>query len=222
MICDPENVESRFIIDILGPSAGSVLEIGCGDGRLTAEFLKVSDTILALDPDPGSIEKARYLLGKGVRLVLGSGESLPLADNIFDTVIFSLSLHHHPDPGNALAQARRVLKEGGRILVLEPESGSPFNRCFKLVDDEDEAYEKAAAAVGRCGADLVDHGTFTTTTEYKDFGELVEHLYSYVNFDPERSRVKAMENALGSAAKDRPLPLEESTRWWLLTSTSSP
>ena len=126
LLRDPDNIESQFLHNILSPSAGKILEIGCGDGRLTAELLKVSDGILALDPDPGSIEKARYLLEKGVRLILGSGESLPLADNTIDTVIFSQSLHHHPDPGNALDQAQRSLKEGGRILVMEPESNLPL------------------------------------------------------------------------------------------------
>ena len=151
----------------------------------------------------------------------GSGENIPLANDSVDTVVFSLSLHHHPDPDNALTQARRVVKEHGRILVLEPGSESPINRCFRLIHDEDEAYDRAAAAVNRCGADLEDRGTFISISKFDDFGEMVEHLYSYFDFDPEQSQVNDMENMLGSAAKDRPLVLEDSTRWWLLRETAS-
>lgn len=222
MLRDPDNIERRFLHNLLGPNAGKVLEIGCGDGRLTKDISPFSSSVFALDPDPASLKKARRLQGNGISLILGSGDHVPLADRSVDTVVFSLSLHHHPDPVYALSQARRVLREGGRILVMEPDSGSPFNRCFKLVHNEDEAYEKAAEAINNCSADVVDQGIFTTTTKYDDFSEMVEHLYSYVDSDPVRSQVEAMENTLGSTAKDRPLLLEESTRWWLLASPSSP
>ena len=221
MLLDSEDIESKTIRNLIGPNAGDVLEVGCGDGRLTGVISSISDSVLALDPDPDSIQKARHLLVNGVRLMRGSGENIPLANDSVDTVVFSLSLHHHPDPDNALTQARRVVKEHGRILVLEPGSESPINRCFRLIHDEDEAYDRAAAAINRCGADLEDRGTFISISKFDDFGEMVEHLYSYFDFDPEQSRVKAMENMLGSAAKDRPLVLEDSTRWWLLKKTPS-
>jgi ubiquinone/menaquinone biosynthesis C-methylase UbiE len=220
LLRDPENLESKFICDMLGPSAGSILEVGCGDGRLTEEISNVSSSIFALDPDPAALKKARPLQGNGISLILGSGENIPLADKSIDTVIFSLSLHHHTDPVLALSQAWRVLRKGGRILIMEPDSGSLFNQCFKLVHNEDEAYEKAAGAVNVYSTDLVDSGVFTCITEYDDFRELVEHLYSYVDTEPDISTVKAMESMLGSAAKDRPVLLEESTRWWLLQSGS--
>lgn len=105
MLSDPEGVESKIIHDLLGPSAGDVLEVGCGDGRLTGELAKISDTILAIDPDAGSIDQARSLLGSGISLILGSGESIPLADDTIDTIIFSLSLHHHEGPDQALTEA---------------------------------------------------------------------------------------------------------------------
>ena len=221
MLLDSEDIESKTIRNLIGPNAGDVLEVGCGDGRLTGVISSISDSVLALDPDPDSIQKARHLLVNGVRLMRGSGENIPLANDSVDTVVFSLSLHHHPDPENALTQAQRVLKERGRILVLEPGSESPINRCFRLIHDEDEAYERAAAAINWCGADLEDRGTFISISKFDDFGEMVEHLYSYFDFDPVQSQVKAMEKMLGSAAKDRPLVLEDSTRWWLLRETAS-
>ena len=216
MLRDPETIESNFIRDILSPWAGDVLEVGCGDGRLTGELSSISDSVLGLEPDPASIDKARHLLESGIKLVLGSGESIPLADNSVDTVVFSLSLHHHPDPDNALAQARRVMKGQGRILVLEPAAGPPINILFTLLHDEDEAYDRAAAAVSKCGLRLTDLGSYNTIWRYDDFEEMVKHLYSYFDLEPEEPQVKAMENILGTQAKDRPLDIEDTTRWWLL------
>ncbi|MDF1525775.1 MAG: class I SAM-dependent methyltransferase [bacterium] len=119
-----------------------------------------------MDPDLASIDKARHLLENGVKLVVGSGESIPLPDNSVDTVVFSLSLHHHPNPEKALIQARRVLKEGGRILVLEPGLESTINRCFRVIHDEDDACERASEALKSCGARLEGHGSFISTWQF--------------------------------------------------------
>ena len=221
MLRDPEGIESQFIRDILNPSEGNVLEVGCGDGRLTGELAKISDSVLGLDPDSTSIAKARHLLENGVKLALGSGENIPLAENSVDTVVFSLSLHHHPDPDNALSQARRVLKEGGRILVLEPVAGSSLNTLFRIIHNEDEAYDRAIAAVSLCGLKMAEQGLYSFAWRFEDFEEMVNHLYSHFDLEPEEPQVKAMKNILGSKAKDRPLYIEDTTRWWLLTSASS-
>ena len=195
--------------------------MGCGDGRLTGELAKISDSVLGLDPDQASIDKARHLLGNGVRLILGSGESIPLAENSVDTVVFSLSLHHHPNPEKAIAQARRVLKEGGRILVLEPGSGSTINRCFRIIHNEDEACDRAAEAVKDCGARLEGQGSFISTWQFDDFEEMVEYLYSYFDIEPEQHQVDAMRDIMDGKVNDDPFDIGDSTRWWLLTSASS-
>jgi len=221
MLRDPENIESNFIRKLLGPSAGDVLEVGCGDGRLTGEIAKISDSVLGLDPDQASIDKARHLLGNGVKLVLGSGESIPLADNSVDTVVFSLSLHHHPDPDNALGQARRVLKERGRVLVLEPVAETSLNTLFRLIHDEDDAYDRAIAAIKLCGLKVAEQGSYSFAWQFEDFKEMVNHLHSYFDLEPEEPQVKAMENVLGGRVKELPLDIEDTTRWWLLASPSS-
>lgn len=220
MLRDPEGKECKIIRDLLGPSAGNVLEVGCGDGRLTGALTIVSDSVLGLDPDPDSIDQARTLLDNGIALILGSGENIPLADDSVDTVIFSLSLHHQ-DPDNALAEARRILRKQGRILVLEPVAESPINQLFRLIHDEDEAYDRAAAAVNMCGLQLADLGTYNTIWRFDDFEEMVNYLYSHFELEPEQAQIKTMKNFLDNSLQDRPLDLEGTTRWWLLTSTSS-
>jgi SAM-dependent methyltransferase len=183
---------------------------------LTRELASISSNILAIDPDPASIEKARPLQGNGIRLILGSGESIPLADDSVDTVIFSLSLHHHEDPLNALGQARRVLREQGRILVLEPVADSPVNNLFRIIHDEDDAYDRAVGAIDKCGFEMVDRGTYETGWRFDDFEELVGHLFSYFELEPEPESMDSMARLLGDRREIKPLDIEDITQYWLL------
>lgn len=216
MLRDPDGVERKFLQEILGPAAGRVLEVGCGDGRLTGHLAGISERVIGLDPDRHSLFQARSLHKREINLILGSGEHIPLADSRIDTVIFTLSLHHHPDPVRALAEADRVLRENGRVLVLEPEPESAVNRLFRVIHKEDHAYERAASAIDECVLGTQDHGTYRTLWNFADFEELVRHLYSYFDLEPDRYQVEVMGDIMGDRIRERPLKMEDSTRWWLL------
>ncbi len=220
MIRDPENLESRFVHDLLGPSAGRVLEVGCGDGRLTGEIQSISGRLLGLDPDPDSIEKARHLLETGVNLILASGDSLPFADNSMDTVVFSLSLHHHPDPGTALGEARRVLRENGLILVLEPEAESPINQLFRIIYNEDHAYVRTEAAIEECGIEVTDQGTYETAWRFVDFNEMVAYLFEHFHLEPDPEHAGSMAELLPDHRDSKPLEVGDTTRYWVLRAGS--
>lgn len=220
MIRDAENIERQFLRDILGPSAGTVLEIGCGDGRLTEIISDVSSSIFALDPDPGSLNEARHLQGNGISLILGSGEHIPLVDNSVDTVIFSLSLHHHPSPGKALTQARSVLKEGGRILILEPAIDSSLNHLFKVLHNEDDAYERAIRSIDTSGLEIADRGIYETSWMFDDFDELVEYMFSHFELEPDPESRDSMARLLGDRRELKPLDIMDVTQYWMLNTNS--
>ncbi|HEV8340729.1 MAG TPA: class I SAM-dependent methyltransferase [bacterium] len=93
---DPEHIEVRTLLRRL-PLAGSrVLEIGCGDGRLTRRIASVARAVEALDPDTEGIARARRLLparlARKVRFRVGSGERLPFGGGSFPVAITSWSL----------------------------------------------------------------------------------------------------------------------------------
>jgi ubiquinone/menaquinone biosynthesis C-methylase UbiE len=215
LLRDPENIESNFIRNTLGPAAGTVLEIGCGDGRLTAELLSISDTILALDPDPDSIGKARHLLGRGVKLILGSGEDIPLPDDSFDTAVFSLSLHHQ-DPVKALEEARRVVSPGGRILILEPVEHSIITMLFALLHDESRKYERAEVAIAGASLKELRSGSFRFLWMFEDFHEMAGYLFDYYSMEPDLVKKDRMAKLLGNRRHSKPLGIEDITRYWLL------
>ena len=220
MLRDPDNIERNFLQDILGLSAGIVLEIGCGDGRLTEDISRISSSIFALDPDRDSLDKARHLHGNGIILVLGSGEHLPLVDNSVDTVIFSLSLHHHPDPAKALCQADRVLRQGGRILVLEPEAEGPTNRLFRLIHNEDDAYGRAIASIKTSRLTTMEQGCYETTWRFEEFDEMVSYMFSFFGTEPDRKIVDSMAQMLGDQRGSKPLDMTDITRFWILQNRS--
>jgi len=216
---DPDGRETRAIEKILGSCAGDLLEVGCGDGRLTEVLLNLSSTLYAIDPDAVTITRVNGYLGNKVRFIIGSGEDLPFSGTCFDTVVFSLSLHHQ-DPFRALAEACRILGEEGRILVLEPAGDSLFNRLFRILHDEDEEYAKVESAVRQCGLLVEDSGAFTSDWVFRDFEEMADHMFSYFDLSPDPIRAGCMEEILGNRKTAQPLSVEDTTNFWILQSDS--
>ena len=215
MHLDPEGKEKQLIAELLGSSAGDLIEIGCGDGRLTKDLVERCGSVTALDPELSSLREARVDLSGQVRLLSGSGEELPLVDSCADTVLFSLSLHHQ-DPVKALAEARRVLRENGRILVLEPVEHSLLSMLFTLLHNESGEYERAEMAIDGSGLKELQSGSVRTKWLFEDFAEMVDHLYSYFEMVPEPEKKQQMAQLLGERTADKPLAVEDITRYWLL------
>ncbi len=103
----------------------AVLEIGCGAGGVLGVIEESSPglALSGIDVEPRQVEYAREHLERlGARdpdLVQGDARELPWIDGTFDTVWMSWFLEHLLDPAPVLAEARRVLKRGGRIVVNE-------------------------------------------------------------------------------------------------------
>lgn len=104
-----------------------MLDVGAGTGvvsYLGQEIVGESGLVVALDPSKGMLSEAK---ARGVSLASqGLGEALPFEDNTFDIVTMGYALRHVADLNMAFTEYLRVLKPGGRILLLEisrPSSG---------------------------------------------------------------------------------------------------
>ena len=106
---------------LLAGAAGSVLEIGGGTGANLAHYRDAAHVTVA-EPDPFMRKNLRRKLGTA-RVPVGvseaGAEALPFPDGSFDAVVSTLVLCTVPDQDVALAEIRRVLRPGGRLLFIE-------------------------------------------------------------------------------------------------------
>ena len=102
-------------------ATGRVLEVAVGTGRNFPFYpAAVSVTGLELSPAMLSIARRRARnLGLDVHLCEGDAQALPFAAASFDTVLCTLSLCNVPDPATAIAEMARVMRPGGRMLLLD-------------------------------------------------------------------------------------------------------
>jgi ArsR family transcriptional regulator len=96
-------------------------DLGCGTGQATDALAPCVRTVIAVDESAAMLQAARRRLRAcaNVELRRGSLEDLPIDDAALDAALCVLVLHHLPEPARALAEAARVLRPGGRLLVVD-------------------------------------------------------------------------------------------------------
>jgi ubiquinone/menaquinone biosynthesis C-methylase UbiE len=111
--------ERPAMLALAGDVAGRrILDAGCGAGPLFAALRDRGAIVTGIDKSAGMLEQARRRLGHGADLQVAElGSPLPFPDDTFDDVTASLVLHYLEDWGPTLAELRRVLKPGGRLIV---------------------------------------------------------------------------------------------------------
>jgi SAM-dependent methyltransferase len=102
-------------------ASGAVLEVAVGTG-LNLPFYPPGATVTGIDLSPGMLAIAQgraRTLGLGADLRVGNAEALEFGDASFDTVLCTISLCNIPDHETAIAEMYRVLRPGGRLILLD-------------------------------------------------------------------------------------------------------
>jgi ubiquinone/menaquinone biosynthesis C-methylase UbiE len=101
---------------------GTVLDAGSGTGILSRFACKVRGDLefIMIDPSAGMLSFAPGF----ARRVMGKAEDLPFREGSFDAVFAGDCIHHFSDPRRAIMELRRVMREGGVLVVFEIDSGS--------------------------------------------------------------------------------------------------
>jgi len=124
--------ERPATLALAGDVAGRrILDAGCGSGPLSAALRDRGAVVTGLDSSAAMLELARQRLGDDADLHLADlGRPLPFGDGAFDDVVASLVLHYLQDWTAPLAELRRVLRPGGRLIasVDHPLQGHPLVR----------------------------------------------------------------------------------------------
>ena len=106
---------------VCSQASGDVLEVAVGTGRNLA-FYPAGGRLTGIDISPAMLDIARRTaasLGVDADLRVGDAQALEFADGTFDTVVIIVGLCTIPDDARAVAEAARVLRPGGRLLLLE-------------------------------------------------------------------------------------------------------
>src|SRR6187549_3138166 len=115
--------DTFYLWGVLGLIAPTLVvgDLGCGTGQLTEVVAPYVRQVIAVDSSADMLDAARHrLVGSGnVDLRQGDLENLPLAAGELDAAMLSLVLHYSPSPARALADVGRVVRKGGRVLVVE-------------------------------------------------------------------------------------------------------
>jgi len=123
--------------DLLGAAPGTrVVDVGCGGGRAVAELAGRGVRATGLDPDERMVAAARARW-PGTDVRLGDAYALPLPDASADGYRADKVFHELTEPERALAEARRVLAPGGRIVLV----GQDWDTL--VVDSDDPALTRA-------------------------------------------------------------------------------
>lgn len=118
-----ERHDAAYLSELLAlrayvPLEGRGLEIGVGSGRFAAPL----GIQVGVDPSPAMLDRAR---ARGVEVVQGTAEALPFANDSFDHALIVTTICFVDSPAIMLAQARRVLRPGGTLVIgfIDRESG---------------------------------------------------------------------------------------------------
>ncbi|MDX6723893.1 MAG: hypothetical protein QOD73_2297 [Solirubrobacteraceae bacterium] len=141
----PERFAQRraFLLEHVTPG-DRVLDLGSGDGAFAAELSAAGCEVIAVDVAEEALRRTRARLpGLDARLAR-EGQALPLGEDAVDVVWMGETLEHVADVAGLLADVRRVLRWGGRLLVTTPYHGRVSLAALALRGGIDEHFDPRA------------------------------------------------------------------------------
>lgn len=181
---------------LAGAEPVTVLELGSGTGKLTAELAALGHDVHATDPDPEMLTVLQRRL-PDVRRTVAAAEQIPLADRSVDVVVAGQAFHWF-DLDRALPEIARVLKPGGRLALVwnQRDERIPWvRRLGALIGTQDQLREPAAPLVTSALFGFVDQETFRfwQTVDRRSIQDLVLSRSNVAVLDADSRAAKLAE-----------------------------
>ncbi|NYD43615.1 class I SAM-dependent methyltransferase [Nocardioides panaciterrulae] len=181
---------------LAGEDPATVLELGAGTGKLTAQLVALGHDVHATDPDEAMLAVLRRDL-PDVRTSVAAAEELPLPDASVDVVVCAQAFHWF-DLDRALPEIARVLKQGGRLAVVwnQRDERIPWvRRLGGLIGTQDQLREPAEPLVRSALFGFVEDATyrFWQTVDRQSIQQLVLSRSNVAVLDEEARAAKLAE-----------------------------
>jgi SAM-dependent methyltransferase len=124
------------LLDAAGVKPGqTVLDLCCGQGNVAAVLISRGCKVVGADFSPAMLELARRRLPDAI-FMTADAQDLPFPDGTFDVVVSNVGICHVPDQPRALAEARRVLRRGGRFAMTVwcgPDISPSYELVYRMI-----------------------------------------------------------------------------------------
>lgn len=182
-----DQVAARFRGALAEAGSGSLLDVACGPGVVTAAIAPGATSVIAFDATEAMLEKARARCSRAglanVDFKCGDAESLPFGDARFDGVVTRFAVHHFADPQRALDEIFRVLRRGGIAVIVDavssedPEESDLHNAIERLRDPSHVRMLSASELdrrIARAGFRDFEHTAWEMQREFEEWAAIVD------------------------------------------------
>lgn len=121
------DIAGRHVMWLKKYPQGRLLDVGCGDGTFLARMKAMGWDVAGIEPDPVAAACAGKKLN---HIFTGDLEQAGFAENSFDAITLCHVIEHLPAPVRTLRECRRILKPGGRIIIITPNTESLGRKWF--------------------------------------------------------------------------------------------
>ena len=111
---------ASLLKEIHKSQTGRILDVGCGNGNLFSFLSNEQYELFGIDFSENMIAEAKKSFSEKASFFVADAEELPFADNTIDIITCNASFHHYVHPNTVLAEMKRVLKDGGKLLIGDP------------------------------------------------------------------------------------------------------
>jgi 2-polyprenyl-3-methyl-5-hydroxy-6-metoxy-1,4-benzoquinol methylase len=123
-----EDQKNFRYLNLQNVTKGKMLDVGCGGGRFLNRMQRIGWDVEGIDFDAVATKEVASKYGFTVHT--GDLRDVQLAENTYDVVVMSHAIEHVFDPESLLTEIRRILKIGGRLLLVTPNANSIAHRRF--------------------------------------------------------------------------------------------